>query len=45
MLRSDGLTYAEIAAALELNRASVGTLLARAESAFEKEYVRRYGDA
>ena len=45
VLRSDGLTYAEIAAALELNPASVGTLLARAETAFEKEYVRRYGDA
>jgi RNA polymerase sigma-70 factor (ECF subfamily) len=45
LLRGDGLTYAEIAAALELNPASIGTLLARAESAFEKEYVRRYGDA
>jgi RNA polymerase sigma-70 factor (ECF subfamily) len=45
LLRSDGLSYAEIAAALDLNPASVGTLLARAETAFEKEYVRRYGDA
>ena len=45
VLRTDGLTYSEIAAALELNPASVGTLLGRAETAFEKEYVRRYGDA
>ena len=45
VLRGDGLTYAEIAVALELNPASVGTLLARAETAFEREYVRRYGDA
>jgi RNA polymerase sigma-70 factor (ECF subfamily) len=45
LLRSDGLTYAELAAALDLNSASVGTLLARAETAFAKEYVRRYGDA
>jgi RNA polymerase sigma-70 factor (ECF subfamily) len=45
VLRSDGLTYAEISAALRLNPASVGALLARAEAAFYKEYVRRYGDS
>jgi RNA polymerase sigma-70 factor (ECF subfamily) len=43
LMRSDGFTYAEIAAALALNPASVGTLLARAEEAFRKEYERRYG--
>jgi RNA polymerase sigma-70 factor (ECF subfamily) len=43
LLRAEGLTYAETAAALQLNPASVGSLLARAEQAFRKEYVRRYG--
>jgi RNA polymerase sigma-70 factor, ECF subfamily len=43
LLRAEGLSYAETAAALHLNPASVGTLLARAEQAFRKEYVRRYG--
>ena len=43
LLRSDGLSYAEIAAALEMNPASVGTMLARAQAAFRKEYEKRYG--
>ena len=43
ILRSDGLSYAECAAALNLNAASIGTLLARAEAAFQKEYIKRYG--
>ena len=43
LLRGDGFSYAEIAARLHLNPASVGTLLARAEEAFRKEYVKRYG--
>ena len=43
VLRSGGLSYAEIAAALEMNPASVGTLLARAQQAFRKEFVQRYG--
>jgi RNA polymerase sigma-70 factor (ECF subfamily) len=43
-LRGEGLSYAEIAAALNLNPASVGTSLARAEQAFRKEYVKRYGE-
>ena len=43
LMRSDGFTYAEIAAALALNPASVGTFLGRAEEAFRKEYERRYG--
>jgi len=44
LLRSEGLSYAELAAALNLNPASVGTLLARAGQAFKKEYVIRYGE-
>ena len=43
LLRSEGLTYAEVAATLGLNQASVGALLARAEDAFRKEYESRYG--
>lgn len=43
ILRSEGLSYEELASALELNPSSVGTLLSRAEAAFRKEYVRRYG--
>ena len=44
LLRSDGLSYNEVAAALELNPASVGRLLIRAQEAFRKEYVARYGE-
>jgi RNA polymerase sigma-70 factor (ECF subfamily) len=44
LLRSEDLTYAEIADALELNPASVGTLLSRAQNGFRKEYVSRYGN-
>jgi RNA polymerase sigma-70 factor, ECF subfamily len=44
VLRSDGFTYAELAAALDLNPTSVGTALSRAEAAFRKEYVKRYGE-
>lgn len=43
VLRSSGLSYEEIASALELNPASVGTFLSRAQQAFRKEYVKRYG--
>jgi RNA polymerase sigma-70 factor, ECF subfamily len=43
LLRAEGLTYAELAQQLQLNPASVGTLLSRAEEAFRKEYVHRYG--
>jgi RNA polymerase sigma-70 factor (ECF subfamily) len=42
ILRSEGLTYQEVAAALGLNPASVGTLISRAHRAFRTEYVRRY---
>ena len=40
VLRYSGLSYREIADALEISPASVGTLLARAECAFEKAYRR-----
>ncbi len=41
LLRYAGLSYAEIAAALEVAPGSVGTLLARAERAFARMYVRQ----
>jgi RNA polymerase sigma-70 factor (ECF subfamily) len=43
LLRGHDLSYDELAAALGLNPASIGTLLSRAQQAFRKEYVRRYG--
>ena len=43
VLRSSGLSYDELASALGLNPASVGTLIARAQQAFRKEYVKLYG--
>jgi RNA polymerase sigma factor (sigma-70 family) len=43
VLRSSGLSYAELAAALELNPSSIGTFLSRAQEAFRKEYIKRYG--
>jgi len=44
LLRNQGFSYEEIASALHLNPASVGTLLSRAQMAFRKEYVKRYGE-
>jgi RNA polymerase sigma-70 factor (ECF subfamily) len=44
LLRSQGFDYNELAATLKLNSASVGTLLSRAQQAFRKEYVKRYGE-
>ena len=38
VLRHSGLSYAEIAAAMNVAVGSVGTLLARAEKAFERHY-------
>ncbi len=38
LLRGEGLSYAQIASALDLRPASVGTLLVRAEKEFEKHY-------
>ena len=43
LLRNSGLSYDELASALDLNPASVGTLLSRAQQAFRKEYLSRYG--
>jgi RNA polymerase sigma-70 factor (ECF subfamily) len=38
LLRAEGYRYRDIAVALELNEASVGTLLARAKHAFREAY-------
>jgi RNA polymerase sigma-70 factor (ECF subfamily) len=43
ILRGQGLSYDELASALELKPASIGTFLSRAEQAFRKEYIKRYG--
>lgn len=43
LLRSHDLNYGDIAAALDIHPASLGTLLARAQKSFRKEYIRRYG--
>jgi RNA polymerase sigma-70 factor (ECF subfamily) len=44
VLRSGGYSLDEMASILNLNPSSVGTLLARADMAFRKEYVNRYGE-
>jgi RNA polymerase sigma-70 factor (ECF subfamily) len=41
LLRAEGYSYREIASALALNPASVGTLLARAQRAFRESYEER----
>ena len=43
VLRSEGMSYEEIAQVLVLNPVSIGTLLNRAQLAFRKEYIRSYG--
>jgi RNA polymerase sigma-70 factor, ECF subfamily len=43
LLHSHGLSYGELASSLDLNPASVGTLLSRAQQTFRKEYTKRYG--
>ena len=43
ILRSEGLSYQEVAEVLRLNETSIGTLFRRAQEAFRKEYVKRYG--
>ncbi|HYR56439.1 MAG TPA: sigma-70 family RNA polymerase sigma factor [Myxococcaceae bacterium] len=43
ILRSSGLTYAELAEALQIKASSVGTMLIRAEAQFQKQYVRFSG--
>jgi RNA polymerase sigma-70 factor (ECF subfamily) len=44
LLRHQGLSYEELAAAIEVKPSSIGTLLARAQKAFRKEYTRLYGE-
>jgi RNA polymerase sigma-70 factor (ECF subfamily) len=44
LLRSHGLTYEELAAAIDVKPASIGTLISRAQQAFRKEYVKQYGE-
>jgi RNA polymerase sigma-70 factor (ECF subfamily) len=44
LLRHDGASYGDLASTFELNPASVGTLLSRAQQAFRKEYIKRYGE-
>jgi RNA polymerase sigma-70 factor, ECF subfamily len=44
ILRSEDCSQSEMASLLALNPGSVGTLLARADMAFRKEYVNRYGE-
>jgi RNA polymerase sigma factor (sigma-70 family) len=44
VLRSEGYSLSEMACILRLNAGSVGTFLARADLAFRKEYVNRYGE-
>ena len=44
VLRSHGLSYDELASALNLNPVSLGTLISRAQQAFRREYIKRYGE-
>jgi RNA polymerase sigma factor (sigma-70 family) len=44
-LRAEGLSYEELAGALGVKPASIGTMLRRAQESFRKEYVKRYGEA
>jgi len=43
LLRHSGISYADLAAALDVAPASIGTLLARAEREFEKRYRQKEG--
>jgi RNA polymerase sigma factor (sigma-70 family) len=44
LLRSDGLSYRDLAEAAGVPASSVGTMLARAEAEFERRYRARYGE-
>lgn len=44
LLRHQGFSYEELAEAIEVKPTSIGTLLARAQQAFRKEYLRIYGE-
>ncbi len=43
LLWGQDLSYREITSALRMNPKSIGTMLSRAQEAFRKEYVKRYG--
>jgi len=43
LLRASGHSYKELAACLGIEPGSVGTLLIRAEAAFEQRYLKLYG--
>jgi RNA polymerase sigma-70 factor, ECF subfamily len=43
LLWAEDLSYREMATALDVNPSSIGSLLSRAQQAFRKEYVKRYG--
>jgi RNA polymerase sigma-70 factor, ECF subfamily len=43
LLRATGYSYKELASALELETGSIGTLLIRAEAAFEQRYLELFG--
>jgi RNA polymerase sigma factor (sigma-70 family) len=43
LLRAEGLSYAELAAALGVSATSIGTLIARAEARFKQAYEARHG--
>jgi RNA polymerase sigma-70 factor (ECF subfamily) len=43
VLRHSGMSYAEIAGALDVSTGSIGTLLARAEREFEQRYLKASG--
>ncbi len=44
LLRAEGLAYRKLAETLGIHPGSVGTMLARAESEFERRFRARYGD-
>ena len=44
ILWSQSLSYQEIAVSLEMNPNYVGSLVSRAQEAFRKEYLKRYGN-
>jgi RNA polymerase sigma-70 factor (ECF subfamily) len=43
VLRSSGLSYVELAQAMRIKPGSVGTMLARAEAQFRRQYAQTYG--
>lgn len=44
LLRTNGLSYEELAVSLKVNPKSVGSLVSRAQQTFRKEYIKRYGE-